>query len=74
MKLRYIIGLSIGAIFGLVLSYLYSLGDSTAVTSNLAVGALIGALVGLYLASATSSAGRGGAVDDGCGVEKPQFG
>jgi len=74
MKLRYIVGLLIGAVFGLILSYLYRQGDGAAITSNLAVGALIGALVGLYLVSVTSLSGRGSAVDDGCGTERPRFG
>ena len=61
---RYLIGAFVGAAIGLALSYLYSQSDPTALTSNLWVGALIGALVGLYLVSAASLRGK-----DGCGAE-----
>ncbi len=74
MKLRYIVGALIGGAIGLALSYLYSQGDSTAITSNMGVGALIGALVGLYFASATSVSRRGGTDSDDSGAERPQFG
>ncbi len=74
MKLRYVIGLLVGATIGIILSYLYSQGEGAAITSNLAVGALIGALVGLYIVSAASASGRGSQTADGCGTGRPQFG
>ena len=72
MKSRYVIGVLFGAVIGIILSYLYSQGDSAAYTSNLWVGALIGALVGLFMVSAASVSGSKNA--DGCGAERPQFG
>ena len=74
MKLRYVIGVLVGAAIGIILSYLYSQGESAAYTSNLAVGALIGGVVGLYIVSAASASGGGRKTADGCGVERPQFG
>jgi uncharacterized membrane protein YeaQ/YmgE (transglycosylase-associated protein family) len=64
----------VGAAIGIILSYLYSQGEGAAITSNLGVGALIGALVGLYIVSAASASGRGSTTADGCGAERPQFG
>jgi uncharacterized membrane protein YeaQ/YmgE (transglycosylase-associated protein family) len=72
MKARYVIGVFIGAVIGLALSYLYSQGEGAGITSNLGIGALIGAVVGLYIASAASASGKGSA--DGCGAERPRFG
>jgi hypothetical protein len=72
MKARYVIGVFIGVTIGLALSYLYSQGGGASLTSNLGIGALIGAVVGLYIVSAASVSGRGSA--DGCGTERPRFG
>ena len=38
------------------------------------IGALIGALVGLYIVSAAGASGRDGEATDGCGTGKPQLG
>ena len=72
MKLRYIVGALVGGAIGIVLSYLYSQGDSAAITSNLGIGALIGALAGLYIVSAASMTSKS-SVDDG-GAGTPRFG
>jgi hypothetical protein len=74
MRAKYLAGAIIGATIGLTLSYLYSQGDGAAITSNLGIGALIGALVGLYMVSVASLSGRGSASGDGCGGESPRFG
>ncbi|HEY51788.1 MAG TPA: hypothetical protein G4O20_08305 [Dehalococcoidia bacterium] len=74
MRVKYLAGVLIGAAIGLTLSYLYSQGDGAAITSNLWIGALIGALVGLYMVSVVGMSGRGKASGDGCGGESPQFG
>jgi len=74
MKFRYLIGAFIGAAIGLTLSYLYRQGDGASITSNLGIGALIGAVVGLYIVSAASLSGKGSAGGDGCGAERPRFG
>jgi hypothetical protein len=72
MKLRYIVGVLVGGAIGVVLSYLYSQGDSAAITSNLGIGALIGGLAGLYIVSAASASSKG-SVNDG-GAVGPKFG
>ena len=74
MKSRYVIGILIGAALGVVLSYLYGQGDEASLTSNMGIGALIGALVGLFIVSSASASGSSGDEADGCGVERPQFG
>ena len=74
MKSRYVIGVLVGAALGITLSYLYSQSDGASLTSNMGVGALIGALVGLYIVSSASASGRGSDAADGCGTESPQFG
>ena len=74
MKSRYVVGVLVGAAFGVALSYLYSQGDGASLTSNMGIGALIGAVVGLYIVSAASAPGGGSDAADGCGTEKPQFG
>jgi len=63
----------VGAAFGLALSYLYSQGDSASLTSNMGIGALIGAVVGLFV-SAVGASDRGSGAADGCGTERPKFG
>ena len=74
MKLRYVIGVMVGAAIGIILSYLYSQGEGAAYTSNLGVGALIGALVGLFIISAASASGRNSPTADGYDAEPPRFG
>ena len=74
MKSRYVIGVLVGAAIGIALSYLYGQGDSASLTSNMGIGALIGALVGLYIVSSVGASGRDSDAAGGCGVEKPQFG
>ena len=72
--MRYVIGVMVGAAIGITLSYLYSQGEGAAYTSNLGVGALIGALVGLFLISAASALGRGSTTAGSSGAERPRFG
>jgi|GEM_PF-2217356 len=74
MRIKYLVGVLIGAAIGLGLSYLYSQSGGAAITSNLWAGALIGALVGLFLVSAAGTSGSASGSSDGCGGESLQFG
>ena len=74
MKSRYITGVLVGAVIGVALSYLYSQGDGASLTSNMGIGALIGAVVGLFIVSAAGASDRGGDAADGGGTKRPQFG
>jgi hypothetical protein len=51
VELRHIVGVGIGVVVGMLLAYF---GAGSAGVGNLAVGAVIGALVGLYFVSAAA--------------------